>query len=88
VTSYVAATEVVETDLLERPVADAPAIPVVEDRFSVELRPFQIRTLLLRLGRGSQPLTSSERTCGCPYLLTPPRRWPPARPLSGRWKTG
>jgi alpha-mannosidase len=52
VTPCVAVTEVVETDLLERPVAAAPAIQVIEGRFSVELRPFQIRTLVLRPGHG------------------------------------
>lgn len=52
VTPCVAVTEVLETDLLERPIAAAPAIPVIEGRFGIELRPFQIRTLVLRLARG------------------------------------
>ncbi|WP_181766864.1 alpha-mannosidase [Streptomyces albidus (ex Kaewkla and Franco 2022)] len=45
-------TSVTETDLLERPLADAPARQLSEDgSVEVSLRPFQILTL--RLGRGS-----------------------------------
>jgi alpha-mannosidase len=38
-------SEVTEVDLLERPIGEA--IPVTGDRVDVELRPFEIRTLLL-----------------------------------------
>jgi alpha-mannosidase len=55
VTPGVAVTEVVETDLLERPVAQPPVMVAAGGRFAVELRPFQIRTLVLRLGRGLSP---------------------------------
>ncbi|MGH3201799.1 MAG: glycoside hydrolase family 38 C-terminal domain-containing protein [Streptosporangiaceae bacterium] len=62
VTPGVAVTEVVETDLLERPVPALPVMVAADGRFAVELRPFQIRTLVLRLGRGGQPLTPPETT--------------------------
>jgi alpha-mannosidase len=53
VTTEPAITEAVETDLLERPLAGRPARPVTGTTFAVELRPFQIRTLVLR--RGASP---------------------------------
>ncbi|MQA79001.1 MAG: alpha-mannosidase [Streptosporangiales bacterium] len=42
-----ALASVTETDLLERPLADAPAYAVTDDSATVRLRPFQILTLRL-----------------------------------------
>ena len=58
VTPALAVAEVVETDLLERPLAGDRFIPVDGGRFAVEFRPFQIRTLVLR----RQPLTPAARS--------------------------
>jgi alpha-mannosidase len=54
-----AVTEVLETDLLERPVAGKPGVPLADGSFAVELRPFEIRTLLLR--RAGPAATPSRR---------------------------
>jgi alpha-mannosidase len=60
VTTGLAITEAVETDLLERPLAGRPALPVAGGTVAVELRPFQIRTLVLR--RDRYPLTPPDTT--------------------------
>lgn len=51
VTPAVAITEAVETDLLERPVPGKSSTPLADGSFAVELRPFEIRTLVLRRDR-------------------------------------
>jgi alpha-mannosidase len=49
-TPGVAVTEVVETDLLEQPIPGRPDRLMADGRFAIELRPFEIRTLILRRG--------------------------------------
>jgi alpha-mannosidase len=48
VTPGVAISEAAEADLLERPRRDRPVIDVTGGRFEIELRPFEVRTIILR----------------------------------------
>jgi alpha-mannosidase len=48
VTPGVAITAAAEADLLERPRPECPVIDFADGRFELELRPFEVRTLILR----------------------------------------
>jgi alpha-mannosidase len=48
VTPGVAITEAAEADLLERLRPERPVMEVADGRFEIELRPFEVRTLILR----------------------------------------
>jgi alpha-mannosidase len=55
VTPGVAVIDMVESGLLEQPIPGRPDIPVSDGTFAAELRPFGIRTLVLRRGPAAPP---------------------------------